>query len=176
MKNPGCSSSRGSPLHTSGNSSYQNAILHRPPAAMRFKPKPPAAMILSSFQTGICSNFYVSRCASTASASDRRQQPRRYRRGTGSRTGEGGGRRLFSRFSLPRCLCTIRPTQTPLALLSPPPITFIGPLSACRPSLSMEGRNEKKSWKFRAIFRNCQHRLADLCFGFAGKRQGVQTA
>ena len=48
-KQPGFSS------FTSGNSSYQIQHLR----------KPPAAMILTSFQTGICSNFYVSACVPT---------------------------------------------------------------------------------------------------------------
>jgi len=47
MKNPGCANNRGSPLHASGNLSYQITLLSNPPAAMIFKPKPPPAMMMS---------------------------------------------------------------------------------------------------------------------------------
>ena len=47
MKNPGCANNRGSPLHASGNLSYQITLLSNAPAAMIFKPKPPPAMMMS---------------------------------------------------------------------------------------------------------------------------------
>ena len=47
MKNPGCANNRGSPLHASGNLSYQITLLSNAPAAMIFKPRPPAAMIMT---------------------------------------------------------------------------------------------------------------------------------
>jgi len=58
-KQPGFSS------FTSGNSSYQIQHLRRPPAAMTSNPTPPSAMILTKFQTGICSESYVSACVPT---------------------------------------------------------------------------------------------------------------
>src|SRR5215469_18438644 len=63
MKNPGCLNNRGSPLHTSGESSYQTRSFPNPPAAMILKSK--AAYgddVDPPFPLGISSGFYVSKC------------------------------------------------------------------------------------------------------------------
>src|ERR1017187_2690439 len=84
MKNPGCANNRGSPPYISRNSSYQIPLSSNAPLAMIFKAKTACGDDNdSTFNTGLCSDFYVSkrvttpRCGTRLAALTRCFQPPR---------------------------------------------------------------------------------------------------